>query len=134
MKVFRIVLMVAICGALLTSCKKKAPAAPTNADTTTSAPSATAGIDFDALSNEMCTCAKDVMDLALKSKSLQASGDMKAIAELIPQITAKSEEMEKCMATLETKYPGIDGNAEYEEKAQAALKRNCPKFAEAMEN
>ncbi len=128
MKAFRILFLVMICGAMLTSCKKKAPA-PTG-DDTTSAPSVTTGIDFDALAKEMCGCAKDAIELAVKSKALEADGKVDEIAALIPQIEATMGEMEKCAAALESKYPGVDGNAEYEEKADAAMKRNCPDFAE----
>ncbi len=131
MKAFRILMMIMVCGALLTSCKKKAPAAPADTDTT-SAPSVTTGIDFDALSKEMCTCAADFVALTKKSKELQAAGKTDEIAAILQEMAAKGPEMEKCMAALEAKYPGVDGNAEYEEKAQAALKRNCPDFAAAM--
>lgn len=129
MKSFKYLFIIMFATAALVGCKKKAPAdAGDDVKEETST-----GINFDAMATEMCDCSSDLLGGMKKLQELTAAGDTDGLAKLAEEMEPKAAEMEKCIASLEAKYPGIEGNAEYEAKAEAALTKNCPEYAQAMQ-
>ena len=119
--------MVMLSAIVLVGCKKKAANdAGTDTDTTTSE---TTGINFDAMAKDVCGCYSGLVANLAKMETLTAAGDTDAIAALSTLMDADEEKIDKCVVALQSKYPGIDGNAELEAKAEAALVRACPDLA-----
>lgn len=129
MKSFKYLFIIMFATAALVGCKKKT--AETGGDEPKEETST--GINFDAMATEMCDCSADMLGGMQKLQELTAAGDTKGLEALAAEMEPKAAEMEKCIAALEAKYPGIEGNAEYEAKAEAALAKNCPEYAKAME-
>ncbi len=132
MKVLRYLVLVLLCSAVLVSCKKKAPQDSPSTDGGDT-PKAEETMDFKAMATEVCNCTKDMLAAVDKMSALTEAGDTEGLAALATEMEAMEAKVEPCIVAVEAKYPGIDGNAEYEEKAQAALKEVCPGFAKMME-
>jgi hypothetical protein len=128
MKSFKYLFIIMFATAALVGCKKKADVDSGE----TSTPEVTDGINFDAMATDMCNCSSDLLGGMKKLKDLTAAGDTDGLTKLVAEMEPKTAEMEKCIAALEAKYPGIDGNPAYEAKAEAALAKNCPEYAAAM--
>ena len=129
MKSFKYLFIIMFATAALVGCKKK------DASNTgeTSTPEVSTGIDFDAMAKEMCDCTKDLVSAMDKQKELTAAGKTDELLALAAEMAPKAVEMEACMAKLQTKYPGIDGDEANEAKAEAALAKNCPGYAKMGE-
>lgn len=132
MKSFKVLFMIMLSAAVLVGCSKKKPAADAGNDTDTTTTSVTTGIDFDALSKGMCDCATDMLGNMKKMQELTTAGDTEGLTALAAAMETDGQKFETCVAALEAKYPDVDGNPEYEDKAEAALKKNCPDLAKAM--
>ena len=67
------------------------------------------------------------MEIQQKIAALSAEGKKEEIQALLETVEKMSDEGDKCMTELETKYGVIEN--ENEEKANAAFQKACPEIA-----
>jgi hypothetical protein len=87
---------------------------------------------FKTLALDMCGCMGGVFDKVAKMELLQAEGKMEEALKLANELEVDSDKMEKCIYGLESKYPDIDGNSDYERRAETALREYCPQFGSSL--
>ncbi len=131
MKSFKFLFMMLLSAAVLVGCKKKAAEDASN-DAGGEDTSVPAGINFSQMAKDMCDCASPMMEMSKEASELAASGDAEKAGEMLQKLAGMEGDMEKCIAGLEAKYPGVNENEEYQEKAIAELEKQCPDFAAAM--
>ncbi len=129
MKALRFTVFALFCCVIAIGCKKK-ETTTTGGDDTTTTTTTTSGIDFDGLAKGVCDCTSDLLNLMDKQNELTEAGDTEGLTALLTDMAPKLTKMETCITELQAKYPGVDGDPENEAKAEEALKRVCPKFAE----
>lgn len=84
--------------------------------------------DFDKMAEELCACMTPLVKLNDQVQDLSAAGDTEGVADLYAELEAEFARSEKCATDLEEKYGAMNAPEE-EAKAQAALRKNCPKVA-----
>jgi len=89
--------------------------------------------DFKAVASDLCDCGNDLLDLYEKMKKYGDEGNTEALQKNLPLFEKESMKLEACVGELEKKYPHLDGNKEYEAKAEEALRTYCPRFSLIMD-
>ncbi len=87
--------------------------------------------DYNAMAKELCNCMSPLVDMNEKIQEMTKAGDTEAVGEMFTELEAQFAEGERCAAELEQKYGAMNEPGE-EEKAKAAIQKNCPKVAEMM--
>jgi hypothetical protein len=89
---------------------------------------------FKAAAIDICECTNGLFDKVSKMELLEAEGKTEELLKLADEVETDVAEMNKCMQILETKYSDIDGNPDYEKRAEDALRQYCPAFAMSLDN
>lgn len=87
--------------------------------------------NYDQMATDLCTCMRPLADMNEKIKVLIKEGKTDEVAALFADVERIASEGEVCAKSLEEKYGLVEG--ESEEKATAALKKNCPDIAQMLE-
>lgn len=87
--------------------------------------------DYGAMAEEMCSCMNPLVEMNEEIQELAQVGDTEAVGEMFSELKSISTEVEQCVLALEKKY-GDMNTPEAEAKAKAAIKKECPKIAEII--
>lgn len=85
---------------------------------------------FNQVAEDICNCSTDLQALNDKAKLLLKEEKYDELRKLADEIDGVSAKFEQCITGLMLKYPEIEGNKEYERRAEEALKKHCPMFEE----
>lgn len=87
--------------------------------------------DYNQMAIDLCNCMRPLADMNQQIKSLVREGKTQEVADLFAEVERIAAEGETCATSLEEKYGVVEGASE--EKATAALKKNCPDIAAMLE-
>ena len=87
--------------------------------------------DYNQMAIDLCNCMRPLADMNEQIKSLIQEGKTQEVADLFSKVEQIAAEGEACATSLEEKYGVVAG--ESEQKATAALKKNCPDIAAMLE-
>lgn len=87
--------------------------------------------NYDQMAKDLCSCMRPLAEVNEQIKSLVKEGKTSEVAELFTEVEKIASEGEACAQSLEEKYGMVEG--ESEQKATAALKKNCPDIAQMLE-
>lgn len=76
---------------------------------------------------EVCACMEELMNLQEVAKEAQEGEDPEAAMDVMAQLEGVQQEAMDCVGALQQKYDKVSGK-----DIEAAVKKACPKTAEAM--
>ncbi len=85
----------------------------------------------DEIATVRCKCMRPLADMNKKVQKLMREGKMEEVQALFSQLESLSQEADECTAVLEVKYGVL--NEESLQKANNAMKKQCPDIVELLE-
>lgn len=85
----------------------------------------------DEIATVRCKCMRPLADMNNKVQTLMEQGKMKEVQALFGQLESLSQEADECTAALEVKYGVL--NEERLQKAEGAMKKQCPDIVKLLE-
>lgn len=87
---------------------------------------------FKNVADDICNCSTEMQALSKKALKLQKEENVEGLQKLMVEIESATGEYESCINGLMIKYPEINGNKEYEKRAELALQKHCSLFSDMV--